>query len=485
LIVPRPGGELRASDLVAVREQLGREPTTPFSVVARCADGGRAHPLVIRNHPLDAEARPFPTVYWLTCPHAVRAVSRVEAEGWIGRLNERYEADPEFHRALDETHRAYANERGRFSDGADAWGGVGGTRVGLKCLHAHYAYHLAGGKDPVGSWVAERVEPVHPERAGRVAAVDLGTNSIRLIVAEPAQTDFVELARDMVITRIGQGVDRTGRIDPLALERTIAVLESYCRRARALHAGRIRVAATSAVRDAGNRSDLEAAVLANAGSALEVIAGDREAALSFLGATADLDRPAPFLVMDIGGGSTEFVVGSSPSAPQAAISTQMGSVRLTERLVRHDPPTPAELAALAGAVDEVLEEVERTVPASEAKTFVAVAGTATTVQAVALDLPRYDPDAIHQTTLTLKEADGVLQRLAGMTSAQRAVFPVMAPGREDVIVAGATILVRSMRRWGFERALVSERDILDGLVMDLMGSSGDPSGDPSVPGEFR
>jgi exopolyphosphatase/guanosine-5'-triphosphate,3'-diphosphate pyrophosphatase len=159
----------------------------------------------------------------------------------------------------------------------------------------------------------------------------------------------------------------------------------------------------------------------------------------------------------------------------------MGSVRLTERLVRHDPPTPAELAALAGAVDEVLEEVDRTVPASDAKTFVVVAGTATTVQALALDLPRYDPDAIHQTTLTLEEADGVLERLAGMTSAQRAVFPVMAPGREDVIVAGATILVRSMRRWGFERALVSERDILDGLVMDLMGSSGDPS----VPGEFR
>jgi len=489
LIVPRPGGELRASDLVAVREQLGREPTTPFTVVARCADGGRRHPLVIRNHPVDAEGHPFPTVYWLTCPDAVRAVSRVEAEGWIGRLNERYESDPEFHRALDDAHRAYAKERGRFADGAADWGGVGGTRIGLKCLHAHYAYHLAGGEDPVGAWVAARVEPVHPERAGRVAAVDLGTNSIRLLVAEPAQPEFVELARDMVITRIGQGVDRTGRIDPTALERTIAVLESYCRRARALRAGRIRVAATSAVRDAGNRSDLEAAVLVNAGSALEVIAGEREAALSFLGATADLDRPAPFLVIDIGGGSTEFVVGSSPASTEAAISTQMGSVRLTERLVRSDPPTPDELAALADAVDHVLDEVDRTVPASEAKTFVAVAGTTTTVQAVALDLPRYDPDAIHRSTLTRREAEDVLERLAGMTSARRAALPVMAPGREDVIVAGATILVRSMRRWGFERALVSERDILDGLVMDLMGRSGDPFGDPfgdpSVPGEFR
>ncbi len=443
-------------------------------MVARCAAGG-GHPLAIRNHPLDAEGRPFPTIYWLTCPDAVRAVSRVESEGWIGRLNERFESDAAFRTAVEDAHRAYAEERGRFADGAEAWGGVGGTRAGLKCLHAHYAYHLAGGEDPVGAWTAERVEPIHRERAGRVAAVDLGTNSIRLLVAEPSDDDFVELARDMVITRIGQGVDRTGRIDSVALERTVEVLARYCRRARALHAERIRVAATSAVRDASNRSDLETAVLANASSALEVIAGEREAALSFLGATGDLDRPPPFLVMDIGGGSTEFVVGSAAGRPEAATSTQMGSVRLTERLVRHDPPTPEELAALARAVDVVLEEVDRAVPASAAHTFVAVAGTATTVQAVALDLPRYDPEAIHRSTLTLEAAERVLHRLTRMTSAERAALPVMAPGREDVIVAGAIILVRSLHRWGFDRALVSERDILDGLVMDMLGGSGDPS----------
>jgi exopolyphosphatase / guanosine-5'-triphosphate,3'-diphosphate pyrophosphatase len=217
-----------------------------------------------------------------------------------------------------------------------------------------------------------------------------------------------------------------------------------------------------------------------AGSALEVISGEREAALSFLGATDDLDRPSPFLVMDIGGGSTEFVMGSSPREPTAAISTRMGSVRLTERLVRHDPPTLEELDALGHAVDGVLDEVDRTVPASEAATFMPVAGTATTVQAVALDLPRYDPEAIHRSTLTVETAEAVLERLAGMTSAQRAALPVMAPGREDVIVAGATILVRSMRRWGFHQALVSERDILDGLVLDLLEGSDGASGDPSV-----
>jgi len=480
VIVPRPGGELRSSDLAAIRSQLGRDPTTPFTVLARCAGADHGpHPLVIRNHPLDAEGRPFPTVYWLTCPDAVRAVSRVESEGWIGRLNERYDSDPEFRLTVDEAHREYGRERGRFAAGAEDWGGVGGTRVGVKCLHAHYAYHLAGGDDPVGAWVAGRVEPIHPEREARVAAVDLGTNSIRLLVAEPAGDDFTELARDMVITRIGQGVDRTGRIDSEALARTVEVLEGYCRRARALHVRRIRVAATSAVRDAANRSELEAAVAENAGSQLEVIAGEREAALSFRGATADLDRPVPFLVMDIGGGSTEFVFGSG--TPEAIISTQMGSVRLTERLVRHDPPASNELAALDAAVDEVLEEVDRTVPVSRAATFVAVAGTATTVQAVAFGLPRYDPEAIHRSTLTVETAEAVLERLAGMTTAQRAGLPVMAPGREDVIVAGATILVRSMRRWGFEQALVSERDILDGLVLDLMSGSSDPF----VQGEFR
>src|SRR5205823_11665921 len=158
-----------------------------------------------------------------------------------------------------------------------------------KCLHAHYAYHLAGGDDAVGAWVAERVEPVHEERP-RVAAVDLGTNSIRLIVASPAEDGGLEeFARDMVITRIGRAVDETGRIGDEALARTVAELEWYCRRARALHASRIRVGATSAVRDASNRDELEAAVRRAAGSELEVIPGEREAALSFLGATRGLD----------------------------------------------------------------------------------------------------------------------------------------------------------------------------------------------------
>ena len=345
----------------------------------------------------------------------------------------------------------------------------------MKCLHAHYAFHLAGGVDPVGAWVAEQAEPIHTEeRPGRLAAIDQGTNSIRLLVVEPpaeAGGDPTELARDMVITRLGQGVDRTGLLDPDALRRTVDVLARFCRRAGALHAGRIRVAATSAVRDAANRDVFAAAVLEHAGSELEVISGEREAGLSFLGGTHGLVpsiAPAPFLVLDIGGGSTEFVVGRETGRADHARSTQMGSVRLTERFVAADPPAPHELQVMTGEIDRVLDEAETTVPIGDARTLVAVAGTATTLQAIALGLDRYDPEAIHRTWLSLETADVVLADLVRMTNPQRAALAVMAPGRGDVIVAGALILTAVMRRFGFERALVSETDILDGLAYEMM-----------------
>jgi exopolyphosphatase/guanosine-5'-triphosphate,3'-diphosphate pyrophosphatase len=463
--------ELRASDLVAVREQLGREPTTPFTVVARCTGG---HPLVIRNAARDASGDPFPTTYWLTCLEAGKAVARLEAVGWIARFNERERTDPAFAESLGAAHRSYAEDRARDLPEAIEDGGVGGTRRGVKCLHAHYAFHLAGGEDPVGAWVAEQVEPVHPEeRPGRVAAIDQGTNSIRLLVVEPPHVagDLTELARDMVITRLGQDVDRTGRLDPEALRRTVDVLARFSRRARALHAERIRVAATSAVRDAENREEFAAAVRELTGAELEVISGEREAGLSFLGGTHGLDpdaAPPAYLVLDIGGGSTELVVGGEPGRAEHAISTQMGSVRLTERFVRHDPPAPEELAQLAIAVDEVLDDVEAHVPIRDARTLVAVAGTATTLQAIALGLDRYDPEAIHRTWLMLDTAERVLADLVRMTTLERAALPVMAPGRGDVIVTGAMILVTVMRRYGFERALVSETDILDGLAYEML-----------------
>jgi exopolyphosphatase / guanosine-5'-triphosphate,3'-diphosphate pyrophosphatase len=455
-----------------VAAQLGREPLIPFTVVARC---GLGHPLVIQNRPVDAQGNPFPTLYWLTCPETVAAISRLESEGWIKRLNERAETDPRLRTALRRAHETYAKERGAHLPGAERWDGVGGTARGIKCLHAHYAYRVAGGPDPIGSWVAQKLsqgEPVHYEKPGRrVAAVDLGTNSIRLLVARFAdgENELWDLARDMVITRLGQGVDRTGALAPEALRRTLGVLQRYCRRARALGAERIHLAATSAVRDASNRDDLASAVLRMTGEPMEVLSGKEEAEVSFLGATKGLSLPSPFLVVDIGGGSTEFVVGDRE--PTAAVSAQIGSVRLTERYVHTDPPNYQELDRLELAVTSVLHQVEDRIPVHDAATLVAVAGTATTVQAIAMGLPEYDPEVLHRSVLSRADAERVFRLLADMTTEERRQIPVMAPGREDVIPAGAVILTRVMQRWGFSEAVVSETDILDGLAWRMVEAS--------------
>jgi exopolyphosphatase / guanosine-5'-triphosphate,3'-diphosphate pyrophosphatase len=439
---------------------------TAFTVVARCAHG---HPLVIRNAPMDDDGDPFPTLYWLTCPDHVKAISRLEAEGWIKRLADEAVVDPDLRISLRRAHEAYARERGRLHPGAEAWGGVAGSRSGVKCLHAHYAYFLAGGADPIGRWVARRLqegEPIHYEKPGRrLAAVDLGTNSIRLLVARYSYGELTDLARDTVITRIGQGVDRSGRLAPDALERTLTVLERYCRRARALGAERVRVSATSAVRDAANREELAEAVERLSGEPLEVLTGEDEARATFVGAVRGLVAPGPFLVIDIGGGSTEFVVGDLEPGP--SVSMQVGSVRLTERFVETDPPSFEELEAVDNAVTEALSETEDRIPVMDAKTLVAVAGTSTTVQAIALGLAEYDPDRLHRSMLSREDAEHVFRLLADMTVEERHVLGPMIPGREDVIVAGAAILVGAMRRWGFTEALVSETDILDGLVYRL------------------
>ena len=463
--------EHRASDVEAVRQQLGREPTTPFQIIVRCATG---HPLVIRDDPLDEHGEPFPTMFWLTCPEAVRAVARVEAGGEIGRMNERYDADPLFRDAVDRAHAEAAEERARLLPDARAWGGVGGTRTGIKCLHAHYANHLAGGDDAVGAAVANEVEPIHAGQAfgERIAVIDQGTHSCRLLVVERAPDgSLVELANDMVITALGAGVDATGALDPLAVERNERVLARYVRRARALGASTVRVTATSAVRDASNPELYVASVLRHVDTEPRVIDGAEEARLSFLGGTYGLAADeGPFLLLDIGGGSTEFVVGNEPGRAAQRVSTQMGSVRMTERAIRTDPPAPGELEHLLRLIAERLDEAEVAVPEIHtARTFVAVSGTATTFQAIALGLDRDEPDRIHRTWLARADAEQVLDELSRMTTAERAALPVMAPGREGVIVAGGAILVATMRRFGIERALISETDILWGLAYDALG----------------
>ncbi len=314
----------------------------------------------------------------------------------------------------------------------------------------------------------------------RVAAVDCGTNSVRLLIADIVPGEGggtrTDVERRMEIVRLGEGVDETGRLSPAALERTFTAMRGYAdlieRHGARAGKGPIktRVVATSATRDAENRSDFVNGVVDIFGVVPEVISGDEEAELSFTGATRELAalRPArPYLVVDIGGGSTEFVLGSSSA--DAAYSTDIGCVRMTERHLKDgDPPSPVQISGAAADIDAALAAVREAVPVDEARTLVGLAGSVTTVAGIALDLPEYDPARIHLSRITATQVHDVTRRLLHATRAERAKFGVMHPGRIDVIGAGALILDRIMREYGFGAVVVSERDILDGIAWSLL-----------------
>ncbi|MFB6662523.1 exopolyphosphatase [[Kitasatospora] papulosa] len=307
----------------------------------------------------------------------------------------------------------------------------------------------------------------------RVAAVDCGTNSIRLLVADvdPATGDFTELDRRMRIVRLGQGVDRTGRLAPEALERTFVACRDYAAAIKELGAERIRFVATSASRDAENSDTFVRGVQEILGVEPEVVTGDLEAQLSFDGATKELvgadHLEKPYLVVDIGGGSTEFVVGDD--RVRAARSVDIGCVRMTERhLVLDgavvDPPTPDRIAAIRADVAAALDLVEETVPISSAATLVGLAGTVTTVAAMALGLEEYDSEAIHHSRVSVERVRELTERLLASTHEERAAIPAMHPGRVDVIASGALVLLAVMERAGAREVVVSEHDILDGIA---------------------
>jgi exopolyphosphatase/guanosine-5'-triphosphate,3'-diphosphate pyrophosphatase len=303
---------------------------------------------------------------------------------------------------------------------------------------------------------------------GPVAALDCGTNSTRLLVVDGAGRT---LERSMRITRLGQGVDAVRKLAPDAVERTLAVLAEYAARLEARGVTAARLVATSAVRDAVNGAEFLRAAEDVTGVRAELLTGEEEGRLSYAGATAELPPPGgPDLVVDIGGGSTELVVGPDPVA---AVSLDLGCVRLTERRLPTDPPTPAEWEAARAAVDEALDGADRARPALAAlpggARLVGLAGTVSTLAQLELGLPRYDRDRIHHAVLTRAAVDGWAATLAAEPAALRARRPGMAPGREDVIAGGALILSRVMAHYGLPRCLVSESDILDGLVASLRG----------------
>ena len=304
----------------------------------------------------------------------------------------------------------------------------------------------------------------------RVAAIDCGTNSIRLLVADldPEGGTTVELTRRMEIVRLGQGVDATGRLAPEALRRTFAACDDYAARIREFGAERIRFVATSATRDASNRDEFFEGVRARFGVEPEVITGDQEAALSFAGATRSVaedpaGNPTPYLVVDIGGGSTEFVLGAG--SVEAARSVDIGCVRLTERHLTQDPPTLAQITAARRDVDAGIDLAAELVPLDQAKTLVGVAGSVTTVAAVALGLTEYDPARVHLSRISAETVRRVAGDLLASTREQRAANPVIHPGRVDVIGAGALILAQIVDRLGLSEVVVSEHDILDGIAL--------------------
>jgi exopolyphosphatase/guanosine-5'-triphosphate,3'-diphosphate pyrophosphatase len=313
----------------------------------------------------------------------------------------------------------------------------------------------------------------------RVAAVDCGTNSVRLLIADiadiadiaPETGELTDIERRMEIVRLGQGVDRTGRLAPEALERTFTAMRSYAKLI-AEHAGPsgwmpVRVVATSATRDASNRREFVDGVGEIFGVEPEVVTGDEEARLSFTGATRGQDTgESPYLVVDIGGGSTEFVVGSG--AVEGALSVDIGCVRLTERHLKGDPPQPETVEAAIADIEAAMDRVEASVPVRDARTLVGLAGSVTTVAGIALGLPAYDPAKIHHSRIPAAQVHEVSAQLLEMTRDERAAIPVMHPGRVDVIGAGALILDRIVRRYGFAEVVVSEHDILDGIAWSLV-----------------
>jgi exopolyphosphatase/guanosine-5'-triphosphate,3'-diphosphate pyrophosphatase len=299
----------------------------------------------------------------------------------------------------------------------------------------------------------------------RLAAVDIGTNSVRLLVASVAGDGSIEtVERRMHITRLGQGVDATRRLAPEAIERTLAVLREYRDVIADIGAERVRATATSAARDATNRDDFFGSAREVLNVEPELLPGEEEAALSFRGATQHLDEPGPYLVVDIGGGSTEFVVGTSE--PSGLVSVDIGCVRITEQFLHSDPPVPEELSQAVSVVRDHLADVGRALPGiADVATVIGLAGTITTVAAIELGIPVYDAELIHHFRLSREAVEDVFRTLATEPAAQRRHNPGLDPERVDVIVGGTVVLASVMRAFEVKEMLVSEADILDGLIL--------------------
>ena len=302
----------------------------------------------------------------------------------------------------------------------------------------------------------------------RVAAIDVGTNSTRLLVAEEKPGGFRSIDRRMVITRLGQGVDRSRILAPEALERTLRTIAEYAATCGELGVERLIVTGTSAVRDARNRDEFFDGVQKLTGAPAELLSGEQEARATFLGTLSDLSEAGTVMVVDIGGGSTELIVGEGE--PSRLVSMDIGCVRLFEKYLESDPPTKEEIEALRAEVDEALLKVREELAVPAGARLIGVAGTVTQLATLKAGTPVYDPDVTHHSVLSHGDVRSIARRLEMLKYEQRKRVKGLEPGRADVIIAGAEILLGVMEAFDLPEVLVSERDILDGLVLDLLSS---------------
>jgi exopolyphosphatase / guanosine-5'-triphosphate,3'-diphosphate pyrophosphatase len=453
------------TDVEFVTAALGRPPSAGFRVVVRDASG---EPLVIKNAPFLDDGTPMPTTYWLVGKKAQILVGKLESGGGVRRAEEAVPATE-----IAAAHERYARERDAEippdHKGPRPAGGVGGTARGVKCLHAHLAWYLAGGADPIGRWVAQQLSG---ELTGPVAAVDCGTNSTRLLVLSAAGEI---LDREMIITRLGQGVDETGSLSDEAIDRTLAALARYRGVMDGFGVVRVRAAATSATRDADNRDAFFVPAAAVLGVRPELLDGTEEGRLAFRGATAGLDPAGgPDLVVDLGGGSTELVAGGADAAdsPVLAESLDIGCVRVTERFLHHDPPTAGEIESARSFVRGVVEDAAAKHPAlSETRRMIGVAGTISTLASLELGLDHYDSEKVHLARLSRTAVERWLGQLASEAADERRKRGAIEAGRADVIVGGAAVLAEVMAALAFDELIHSEHDILDGIAEELLAAS--------------
>ncbi|MEK7296034.1 MAG: DUF501 domain-containing protein [Actinomycetota bacterium] len=466
------------ADRQRITELLGRAPQGDFEVVVRTASGD---PVVVRNAPLLFDGTPMPTRYWLVGAAETLLVGRLEASGGVNRAEA--EIDPEL---ISRAHHRYATERDASipptHTGPRPHGGVGGTRVGVKCLHAHFAWWLAGGDDPVGVWVAEKLatnstkytvtthvrprdQPLIRRSMRPLGAIDIGTNSTNLLIVD---VDGHELVREIHVTRLGEGVAAANRLSNEAMTRTLQRLDKYKSLINQHGVESLRVVATDACRRADNVATFFEQVRQILGVLPELISGDDEGRLTYQGVIGGFPPSSEStIIVDIGGGSTEFMLGTS--ALDHVISIPVGAVVITESELHHDPPRPEELTNAIGLAADFVEDITRQRrEVRDATRVIGVAGTIVTVAAIELGLHSFDNERLHGMILTRRAVEDVFRTLATETLADRRHNPGLPAQRADIIVGGCCVLVAIMRKLQVNSITVSTRNILDGIASELL-----------------